>query len=543
MITEDIKELVRTWASPTNPNKFVHLRMKAKVPEIEALIAEMNITYRQLFHLVRLGLDSVPLCPTCGQRIEEFWRREYCSQKCGFASPLRGERLRNTLREKYGVDNISQLQEIKDKKIETCRKNFGCDHPMQSKEILDKAVATTIKVYGVDRPSKSEIVKQHAIETNIKRYGVMHTPQAESVKAKIRATNQERYGANVALQLPEYRKKQEETMLEHFGVRFPSQAKSVMDKTKTKFRAQYVDRFFEEAIAHNLTPLFTREDYINGGELAYLCNTCMEEFTSDVHNVGDVFCPKCFLGTRSKDEQVMYAWLTSVCEYELVQNTRAILDGYELDIYIPELKLAIEFNGDYWHSTIHKDALYHYEKTRACEEKGIRLIHVFEWEWLRKQELVQRTILSALKMLPTLDCVDCEYRAIEPDKEALDKTCFSSYDDSLKWVGVYFEDILIQMIGYSQNENTCTISCIAHVANFTVQNSIVGFMDFMKCSAYRGLLDLTHDSTAEYENAGFVLQEDCKPLPTFVKYGFVVEEEDSLFTIFNAGTRIYSKGV
>lgn len=71
--------------------------------------------------------------------------------------------------------------------------------------------------------------------------------------------------------------------------------------------------------------------------------------------------------------------------YEIETSNRKILKGKELDIYIPELNLAFEFNGDFWHSHLFKDKNYHQEKSMKCSKENIRLIHIFEYEW-RKQE-------------------------------------------------------------------------------------------------------------------------------------------------------------
>ena len=73
-----------------------------------------------------------------------------------------------------------------------------------------------------------------------------------------------------------------------------------------------------------------------------------------------------------------------MCNNAILHN-RQILGGQELDIYIPSKKLAIEFNGDYWHSTAFKDIDYHQIKSINCIKKGIRLIHIFEHEWYNNE--------------------------------------------------------------------------------------------------------------------------------------------------------------
>lgn len=66
---------------------------------------------------------------------------------------------------------------------------------------------------------------------------------------------------------------------------------------------------------------------------------------------------------------------------DAILGTREIITPYELDIYLPSRNIAIEFNGDYWHSDKNKDSTYHQKKTIECAKKGVRLIHIFENEW------------------------------------------------------------------------------------------------------------------------------------------------------------------
>ena len=99
----------------------------------------------------------------------------------------------------------------------------------------------------------------------------------------------------------------------------------------------------------------------------------------------------------SISEKEISDFIKSICNYEILENDRNIISPKELDIYIPQKNLAIEFDGLYFHSTkFGKDSDYHLGKTLACEEKGIRLIHIFEDEWLFKRQIVESIIKSAL---------------------------------------------------------------------------------------------------------------------------------------------------
>lgn len=83
---------------------------------------------------------------------------------------------------------------------------------------------------------------------------------------------------------------------------------------------------------------------------------------------------------------------------EIIQNTRKVIPPLELDIYIPEKHIAIEFNGDYWHSEEYVDRKYHQNKTLQCLNKGIHLIHIFEHEWnnLDKRIKLQNLLISTI---------------------------------------------------------------------------------------------------------------------------------------------------
>ena len=105
-------------------------------------------------------------------------------------------------------------------------------------------------------------------------------------------------------------------------------------------------------------------------------------------------CPKCSQQGTSKLEQELFEFVSSFVE--CVPNDKTQLDGQELDIWIPSKKVGIEFNGLYWHSSKFKDKNYHLDKLELCESKDIKLIQIFEDEWIEKQEIVKSRIKNIL---------------------------------------------------------------------------------------------------------------------------------------------------
>ena len=73
-----------------------------------------------------------------------------------------------------------------------------------------------------------------------------------------------------------------------------------------------------------------------------------------------------------------------------------LIPPYDVDIYCPDIKLAIEANGVYWHrESAGKDKWYHSNKTAMCNEQGVRLIHIYDTEWYTKNDVCVSRILNA----------------------------------------------------------------------------------------------------------------------------------------------------
>ena len=102
-------------------------------------------------------------------------------------------------------------------------------------------------------------------------------------------------------------------------------------------------------------------------------------------------CPQCFCSGRisAAEKEIIKHVRMVLGSRKVYGNLKSIIYPYELDIYIPSKNLAIEYCGLYWHSEEQgKDKYYHKRKYDMCRDKGIRLITVFEDEYLRKRELV-----------------------------------------------------------------------------------------------------------------------------------------------------------
>ena len=102
------------------------------------------------------------------------------------------------------------------------------------------------------------------------------------------------------------------------------------------------------------------------------------------------------------------------------QRNREILCNREIDIYIPSLKIGIEYNGLHWHSEkFGKGKKYHLDKLNKCNEKGIKLIQIFEDEWINHREICESKLkqICGLNRNPKIYGRKCEIREISKKAE------------------------------------------------------------------------------------------------------------------------------
>lgn len=111
-------------------------------------------------------------------------------------------------------------------------------------------------------------------------------------------------------------------------------------------------------------------------------------------------CLKCALHEKkSKGEKELCDFIKSIYPGEILENTRKFIGGKELDIYLPELKLAFEYNGEYWHQFHEeKEPGYHKNKQKACKENGIKLIEVWENDWKKNNQQIKDLISKHLQI-------------------------------------------------------------------------------------------------------------------------------------------------
>lgn len=136
-------------------------------------------------------------------------------------------------------------------------------------------------------------------------------------------------------------------------------------------------------------------------------------------NNNSLRCPLCFPQSSNGEIELAKIVATLVQPAEVYTSVRHVLPNrYEIDIYLPEYKIGIEFNGVYWHSeAARRDKDYHAQKSALAHNAGIQLIHVWEDDWRDKKDIVIRMIAHKLHASDRLHLVLPDYdNAPETDR-------------------------------------------------------------------------------------------------------------------------------
>lgn len=288
------------------------------------------------------------------------------------------EKKKATTFKHYGVENPSQSKIIQQKKIETCLKNYGVKYPLLDKTINRKARQTMVGKYGVEHSTQSAELLEKIQKTNLDLYGNICSLHGKDIEKKVKQTNLERYGVEYPLQSLKIQEKLKKTNLEKYGVEHAPQK---YYSEQTLFKLNDVEWLTtQHQIKEKALSTIANELNINDTTLGRYYKKHGIEVKSFLHSTG---------------EKLVLSFIKSLgCNAYSAKN---IIPPYELDVYIPDHKIAIEYCGLYWHSEQSgKDKFYHKRKHDLCKERGIQLITIFEDEWLQRNTQVKSKLKSLL---------------------------------------------------------------------------------------------------------------------------------------------------
>ena len=249
------------------------------------------------------------------------------------------------VREKYGVDNVYQLESIKEKIQNTNLQLFGVKNVFQSEEIKTKIKQTKLERHGNENFSNIEKTQNTCLE----RYGVKNVFQSEEIKAKYKLTSIEKYGYDNCTKSPKWQEQQCLKNIEKYGVPHTFQRPDVREKCKQTM----LDRY--------------------GVEYACLIDNCRKSFKND-SSINRLF-----------EDLFINVGL-------VIDKREFVLDRYSYDFkigkYLIEINPSITHNSSFsiWDNVQPKDKYYHQNKSIVALNNGYRCIHI--WDWNTENDLI-----------------------------------------------------------------------------------------------------------------------------------------------------------
>ena len=306
-----------------------------------------NISRREYYDKY-LKQPSDGICVVCGKPTswDKISYKTTCSIQCAARNPQRQEKIRKTNLARYGVENTYSIPQIHQRSVDKIKaqervyKCLFCGKPCGIKKYCSEECRIKYNQAGGSYNNR-----QNAKRTCQKRFnGKMNGGVWNTRSAKIQQFEHEHDCTSVKKLYTQY-----------------GQAWKILNLPRIMINKQ------NAAISNAYLPQI------------------------------QAFALKYGLTARSKAEDVLRQDIASVYLGTIVLNSRRIISPLELDIFLPDLKIAVEYNGKYWHSSnIKTKTDYHLHKSLMCREKGIRLVHIYEFEPYQEQlHLLTDLILGA----------------------------------------------------------------------------------------------------------------------------------------------------
>ena len=299
-----------------------------------------------------------------------------------------------------------------------------------------------------------------AMKTNRKNHGGKHNWACDDPKLNGRATREREHG-DPYYNNSEQAKQTRKNTIDENGLNINQQ---IALKNKLYFQKNYGvenNRQLHIKNVENINETFFRNNFIKDG--IFLIKDCSEYFNTGTNWVNQKKLLFNIIEPNKQNQELeqfdVFNFIKAIYKGEILYNKRTIIPPQELDIYIPEKKLAIEFNGIYWHSVNNgTNKNYHQQKSKLCREKEIRLIHIYEDEWNdeHKREIIKDIIRHALN-IPTYENKIYARKCIIKEIENKDYNdfCNKYHIQGTKGaqvkLGLFYNDKLVQIASFGKS--------------------------------------------------------------------------------------------
>lgn len=248
----------------------------------------------------------------------------------------------------------------------------------------------------------------------------------------------------------------------------------------------------------------------------------------------------------SNEERELIDFIGEIYSDEILTSNRSVLNGRELDVYLPKHNLAIEYNGLYSHSykpwaereSLIKGPNYHLSKTLDCEKQGIQLIHIFSDEWNYRQNIVKSILKSKLGINERIYARKCNIVEVEVDikNKFLNDNHIQGEDKSGIKLGLEYEGNLVCLMTFNKSRFNRNYEWeLVRFCNAGGINVVGGFSRLLSyfrreyCGSIVSYADRRYSNGNVYLKNGFDLVRVNKPGYYYVDKNYMVRHNRMKF--------------
>lgn len=394
-----------------------------------------------------------------------------------------------------------------------CGKAGSC---LCAKESVSQKCKESKESYTDD---EKKIIQEKRVNTTMLKYGVTNNGQIE----KAIQTRKELYSNQETVDA--LTKKVKQTKLERYG----NENYNNIEKIKEKLSSKRTPEYWAELLNNDQYTKLHDKEYMaqliydnSPHEMADMLNVHVQTIYRHlaIHGIREPY--------KSYAELELIGFFNSLGIYNIIRNTRKLLkSGKEIDLYLPDFNLAIEYNGVYWHNEDipHITKTYHWEKHNECASMGIQLITIFSTVWLNNKDIVKKMLTAKLKLnTESVFARKCSIREVKSSeiKEFLKANHIQGYTvSSINYALVYDDKIVSVMtfgkcssrIGIGKSEDGYEL--IRYATSIRVVGGASKLLrHFIKEHSPNKIVSYSNNEWSDgnmYNTLGFSLETEVKP--------------------------------
>lgn len=261
------------------------------------------------------------------------------------------------------------------------------------------------------------------------------------------------------------------------------------------------------------------------GEIIGCAHTCVKEHLNE-HGIeikpSNAYDRK--FNKTSNEEKQIFSFIESVSSKFVKANDRKTLNGKEIDAFIPDLNLGIEYHGIYSHvyrpheskECLIKGPDYHLSKTLACKSKGVRLVQFYSNEWNDSNEISKDIIKRKLLKNKIINIINCQIRIIDNEEAVsfLEKNKLNPSKKVLLSLGVYYRDGLVYVMTFYRNKHGWVISNNTPILGYSFLGATKKLINHFRSTNKEPIfvkVDRRFSEGTLYSSLGFTLYKVLEP--------------------------------